>query len=117
MDATVFASYYEPWGYTPLESVAFGVPTVTTSLSGFGSWINTQFKNSFADCGVNVIERNDSNYHDVCNSIVDSLVELHNNIGKYKKASMNTAKRAAWSNFMTYYGEAYNMALRNAENR
>jgi hypothetical protein len=53
----------------------------------------------------------------VCNSIVDSLIELHNNIGKYKKASMNTAKRAAWSNFMTYYGEAYNMALRNAENR
>jgi glycosyltransferase involved in cell wall biosynthesis len=117
MDATVFASYYEPWGYTPLESVAFGVPTVTTSLSGFGSWINTQFKNSFADCGVNVIERNDSNYHDVCNSIVDSLVELHNNIGKYKKASMNTAKRAAWSNFMTYYDEAYDIALRNAENR
>lgn len=38
MDATVFPSYYEPWGYTPLESVAFHIPTVTTSLAGFGAW-------------------------------------------------------------------------------
>ena len=35
MDATVYPSYYEPWGYTPLESVAFGIPTVTTNLAGF----------------------------------------------------------------------------------
>jgi len=38
LDLTVFPSYYEPWGYTPLESVAFSVPTITTSLSGFGLW-------------------------------------------------------------------------------
>ncbi|MDR0844256.1 MAG: glycogen/starch synthase, partial [Tannerella sp.] len=30
MDATVFPSYYEPWGYTPMESIAFGIPTITT---------------------------------------------------------------------------------------
>ena len=36
MDATVYPSYYEPWGYTPLESIAFGIPTVTTDLAGFG---------------------------------------------------------------------------------
>jgi glycosyltransferase involved in cell wall biosynthesis len=117
MDATVFASYYEPWGYTPLESIAFGIPTITTSLSGFGSWINSQFKNSFAACSVNVIERNDSNYHQVCNDIVDSLIELQSNINKYKKASMQTAQKAAWSNFMKYYDQAYNLALSNALNR
>ena len=38
MDLTVFPSYYEPWGYTPHESVAFSIPTITTSLSGFGTW-------------------------------------------------------------------------------
>ena len=38
LDGTVFPSYYEPWGYTPLESLAFRVPTITTSLSGFGKW-------------------------------------------------------------------------------
>jgi len=40
MDLTVYASYYEPWGYTPLESVAFHVPCITTNLSGFGLWVN-----------------------------------------------------------------------------
>ena len=38
MDATVYPSYYEPWGYTPLESIAFGIPTITTDLAGFGLW-------------------------------------------------------------------------------
>lgn len=42
MDATVFPSYYEPWGYTPLESIAFGVPTITTDLSGFGKWCESE---------------------------------------------------------------------------
>ena len=42
MDMTVFPSYYEPWGYTPLESVAFSVPTITTTLAGFGLWAAIQ---------------------------------------------------------------------------
>ena len=40
MDITVFPSYYEPWGYTPTESVAFHVPCITTDLAGFGLWAN-----------------------------------------------------------------------------
>ena len=39
MDLTIFPSYYEPWGYTPLESLAFKVPTITTTLAGFGVWV------------------------------------------------------------------------------
>ena len=38
MDLTIYPSYYEPWGYTPLESVRYGVPTITTTLAGFGLW-------------------------------------------------------------------------------
>ncbi|WP_302314877.1 glycosyltransferase, partial [uncultured Muribaculum sp.] len=55
MDATVFPSYYEPWGYTPLESIAFGVPTITTTLSGFGQWILSTEDATFSECGVNVV--------------------------------------------------------------
>jgi phosphorylase/glycogen(starch) synthase len=63
MDLTVFASYYEPWGYTPLESLAFSVPTVTTTLAGFGLWIN----NTCPDClsCISVIERTDDNDREV----------------------------------------------------
>ena len=121
VDATVFPSYYEPWGYTPLESVAFGVPTVTTSLSGFGQWILASSKAEFDVSGVNVIPRTDSNYGEVVNAIADSLVAL---IGapatqraKIAKAAMNTASKAAWSHFISWYEEAFDIALTNARKR
>ncbi|MCK7534036.1 MAG: glycosyltransferase [Marinilabiliales bacterium] len=58
-DLTVYPSYYEPWGYTPLESLMFHVPTVTTNLSGFGLWVNTHFEDPGNGCLV--INRNDGN--------------------------------------------------------
>ena len=117
MDATVFPSYYEPWGYTPLESVAFGVPTVTTTLSGFGQWILSSFKNEFDDCGVNVIARGDFNYNEVSEQIAQSLKYLVDcgatASASISKAAMNTAKQASWSNFIEYYLEAFEIALKN----
>ncbi len=115
MDATVFPSYYEPWGYTPLESVAFGVPTVTTTLSGFGQWILSSFKNDFDDCGVNVIARGDFNYGEVVENIAQSLKYLVD-CGEtaslaISKAAMKTASAAAWDNFIEYYLEAFEIAL------
>ncbi len=69
LDLTVFASYYEPWGYTPLESLAFSVPTVTTTLAGFGLWINNT--NADAACCIDVIERTDDNDEDVITNVVN----------------------------------------------
>jgi glycosyltransferase involved in cell wall biosynthesis len=117
MDATVFPSYYEPWGYTPLESVAFGVPTVTTSLSGFGQWILASSENDFAKSGVNVIARNDSNYHQVTQSIAESLMALINATEAQREeisaAAHATADAAAWSSFIEYYLEAFTIAFKN----
>ncbi len=117
MDATVFPSYYEPWGYTPLESIAFGVPTVTTTLSGFGQWILSSFKNDFDDCGVNVIARGDFNYGEVVENIAQSLKYLVDcgatASAAVSKAAMKTAKTAAWDNFIGYYLEAFEVALQN----
>lgn len=121
MDATVFPSYYEPWGYTPLESIAFGVPTVTTSLSGFGQWIKATTEHTFADCGVSVVERNDSNYCDVVTHIADDLTGLmalkRAAKSQVDAAAMATADRADWSRFITFYEEAYEKALNNCESR
>lgn len=120
MDATVFPSYYEPWGYTPLESIAFGVPTITTTLSGFGQWILSSFQNDFNDCGVNVISRGDFNYEQVTEGIAQSLRSLIDNDSKTTaqigKAAMTTAATASWSNFINYYQEAYSIAIENAHN-
>ena len=121
MDATVFPSYYEPWVYTPLESVAFGVPTITTSLSGFGQWILSAFNNDFEDCGVNVIARGDYNYDSVSHSIAQALYNLASSdemaAARISKAAMATASAAAWSNFIVYYNEAFTVAMDRAQKR
>ncbi len=121
-DATVFASYYEPWGYTPLESIAFGVPTVTTTLAGFGMWVLDTWKPAdFATCGVRVIERNDSDYIQARDSICTALCELTcdtpEQIEKYRKAAQGASMKATWSDFMKYYDTAYCIALSNRDVR
>ena len=120
MDATVFASYYEPWGYTPLESVAFGVPTVTTTLAGFGCWVLDEDSNaSFLSSGVEVIRRDDENYGEVVHAISDAVSQLVGmdsvTMTKVRKAAMDTAGKAQWESFFDYYRQAYTQALDNRD--
>ncbi|MDE6826019.1 MAG: glycosyl transferase, partial [Paramuribaculum sp.] len=114
-------SYYEPWGYTPLESVAFGVPTITTSLSGFGQWVLHTADNVFEECGVNVIGRTDANYSDVVDNIARSVRFLVQCDAEQQaiiaNAAMNTAGKAAWTYFVTYYIDAFVIAIENRDRR
>ena len=117
LDVTVFPSYYEPWGYTPLESCAFHVPTITTSLAGFGVWAAQQ-KDQF---GVVVIDRNDSNFNAVAEQIADALLRYDRLCGEDKararKEAEAVAKKADWKHFFKYYRQAYDIALKNRDNR
>ena len=114
MDVTVFPSYYEPWGYTPLESCAFHVPTITTSLAGFGEWAARQ-KEQY---GVVVIERNDSNFDEVADRIAEDLLRFDRLTDEQKqlarKEAATIAKKADWKHFFQYYREAYDIALTKA---
>lgn len=121
LDATVFASYYEPWGYTPLESIAFGVPTVTTSLAGFGMWVAENFKIGFGDCGVDVINRTDSNYNEVVAAIANDIAQLASATTAETKAiraaAMENASKAQWTDFMKYYNQTYCDAFKTRDAR
>ncbi|MBQ8602660.1 MAG: glycogen/starch synthase [Bacteroides sp.] len=121
-DLTVYPSYYEPWGYTPLESVAFHVPAITTDLAGFGLWVNS-LKGGYSELkdGVKVIHRSDYNYSEVADAIKDTVSEFSNmtdtEIKKIRKNAENIAEKALWKHFITYYYQAYDVALRNAQSR
>lgn len=121
VDATVFPSYYEPWGYTPLESVAFGVPTVTTSLSGFGRWILARSAQGFTNSGVAVEQRGDSDYSNVCHNIAADLLSLINStpaqLAEISAAAARTAGLADWNHFIGLYCRAFDIALKNAARR
>lgn len=121
-DLCVYPSYYEPWGYTPLEAIAFKVPCITSDLAGFGLWANTEFgRYGEITDGVKVIHRTDYNYSEVADKIKDTIVEFSNmSDSEIKKARNNAeklSKKALWSNFIKYYYQAYDFALRRAEAR
>ncbi|MBR4088219.1 MAG: alpha-glucan family phosphorylase, partial [Bacteroidales bacterium] len=113
LDLTVFPSYYEPWGYTPLESLAFGVPTVTTTLAGFGLWVKDYFKGEHP--GIEVIGRNDSNYDAVVDGVVSRILEMASldaqKNAQYRANATEVSKIALWENNVKYYLEAYSSAL------
>ena len=114
MDITVFPSYYEPWGYTPLESVAFHVPTVTTSLAGFGAWAD-------GESGVTVVDRNDSNYWDVvqqCAQAVFGYAQMPAaEREKVRQDAWRLSRKAEWSEFFRFYKQAYQIALKNVKKK
>lgn len=122
MDLSVYPSYYEPWGYTPLESIAFKVPTITTDLAGFGLWVNSlKGGSSTLKDGVKVIHRTDYNYSEVADVIKNTISEFSTltdtEINKIRKNAANIAEKALWKHFIQYYYEAYDVALRNAAKR
>lgn len=119
MDMTVFPSYYEPWGYTPLESVAFHVPTITTSLAGFGLWAAEQKMST--PVPVQVLTRTDSNYDEVVNGIAESLYTFAQytleQVEGMRKGAAAIAKKAEWKHFFKYYRKAYHIALTKSQSR
>lgn len=121
-DLTVYPSYYEPWGYTPLESVAFKVPTITTDLAGFGLWANSlKGGTSHLEDGVEVIHRTDYNYSEVADMIKDTIANYSNlsdvEVEELRERAGNIAEKALWKHFICNYYEAYDVALRNAASR
>ncbi len=122
MDLCVYPSYYEPWGYTPTESVAFHVPCITTDLAGFGLWVNKMNgKESELEDGVKVIHRSDYNAEEVSEEIKNTIIHMsrmdNSSIQQARKNAAKIAKHALWANFIKYYYQAYDFALRKAKNR
>ena len=120
-DLSVYASYYEPWGYTPLESVAFHVPTITTDLAGFGLWVNSLKNQHGINDGVEVLHRSDYNYSEVADGIKDTITlfadKTDKEVKEIRKRAAEVAEQALWKHFIQYYYEAYDIALRKARIR
>ena len=117
VDLTVFASYYEPWGYTPLESVAYGVPTVTTTLAGFGLWV----ANHSNRAGVDVVRRDDYNEREVVFQITEIMKRyLTMSEAQYeatREAAMELSNTAVWKKLYNEYKRAYEEAIENSISR
>jgi len=119
LDLGLFPSYYEPWGYTPLEALAFRVPTLTTTLAGFGLWVETHYKKKHP--GITVLHRDDTNYDEVVDGTVARIRELASleleKRNVYRENAREVAQIALWENQIAYYQEAYSLALKKIKDQ
>jgi phosphorylase/glycogen(starch) synthase len=118
-DISVFPSYYEPWGYTPLESLAFHIPTIITSLSGFGQWVHSKFDEPIT--GIDLIDRGDDNDDHVIDQITEKLEGFSRRSAAKKdltrKKAWEISRIALWENLIQYYFNAFSLALRKTSTR
>ena len=119
MDLALFPSYYEPWGYTPLEALAFRVPTLTTTLAGFGKWVKDHYKK--AHPGITVLARDDNNYDEVVAGVAARVEEMAAvakfDRNKIRENAREVAQIALWDNQIVYYQEAYSLALEKVQDQ
>lgn len=115
MDLTVFPSYYEPWGYTPLESLAFHVPSLTTTLAGFGLWVSEHYEGEHP--GLAVVDRDDAGYEHVVDCTVARMLEAaglsDEELASWRENAVEVSKIALWKNNMEFYWKAYSTSIDN----
>lgn len=118
-DLAIFPSYYEPWGYTPLESIAHHIPSVTTNVSGFGTMISEQFGTSRP--GISIITRTDGNEKDVVAEVAKIISDFTEKSGKEildaKTDAYNISLSFLWEKLIAQYETAYDIAIRKSLNR
>ena len=110
----VFPSYYEPWGYTPLECMARGVPTVTSDLSGFGDYM-MQIMRDYEQWGVSVVNRKTQNYQESAEQLANMLFKFAQQSQRDRITQRNRVESIAdtfdWSNLRGYYDTAHELAV------
>ena len=117
MDLTIYPSYYEPWGYTPLESIRYGVPTITTTLAGFGLWAEEEQQTKpFAELKhqpVHIVPRDDRNVDEAIGRIAELIGEqlalTPDEAKAQRRSAYELAKRADWELFYSHYEDAYRL--------
>lgn len=110
-DLGIFPSYYEPWGYTPLESISFAVPTVTSDLAGFGIYVNSCCKEKKS---IKVLQRKEKTYNESEQELYEYLYEFVNQTQKEMSLTKDEAKLISrhfdWEYFIQNYLKAYEIA-------
>lgn len=110
----IFPSYYEPWGYTPLESIASGVPAVTSNLSGFGDYVEKNIPD-WQERGIYLLDRKNQGFDEAANQLANQLFSFVQLNRRERITQRNRVESSSeffdWKHLTSYYQEAYDIAL------
>ena len=117
-DFSVFPSYYEPWGYTPLESVALGIPTLTSDVSGFGKFVQQECVGNEA---VTVVPRqvgdNDKVVDEIVSALRRFLLLTEKGADQITESALQVANKLLWKDLIVSYQKAWDVALEKSGGR
>jgi glycogen(starch) synthase len=106
----IFPSYYEPWGYTPLECMASGIPSITSDLSGFGDYLLKHFPDHNKH-GMFVVERGkrtfDWSARQLAGFLYQFLMQSRTERIMQRNNAENYSASFDWDNLVKYYEDAY----------
>jgi glycogen(starch) synthase len=105
----IFPSLYEPWGYTPLECMALGVPAVSSDLAGFGRWAQEHIL-GHEELGLKLVRRRGHSYHDAAADLTQKLLDFCRTRRRDRIALRNTVERTAWEFDWSRLGMNYHKA-------
>ncbi len=112
----IFPSYYEPWGYTPLECCASGIPSITSDLSGFGSYVKEHVKDHESK-GIYVINRKNKSMDNAATDLANRLLQFVKQERRDRIGQRNRTEEASvmfgWKTLRKYYDHAYKLAILN----
>ncbi|KAK9702934.1 glycogen synthase isoform 1 [Basidiobolus ranarum] len=111
----VFASYYEPWGYTPAECTVMGVPSITTNLSGFGCYMEDNIENP-SDYGIYIVDRRmkavDESIEQLCNQMFEFCQKTRRQRINQRNRTERLSDLLDWKRLGIEYMKARQLALR-----
>jgi len=111
----VFPSYYEPWGYTPLECVARGVPAITSDLSGFGDYVLQTMQDNM-ERGIYVINRRGRSFNDAAEQLTNYMFQFIQQNRRERITLRNKVESSSelfdWKVLRSYYDRAHDLALK-----
>ncbi len=110
----IFPSYYEPWGYTPLECLASGIPTITSNFAGFGDFVYSETEGGIKD-GVQIVDRVFKSFDESSQQLADMLHNFVNTTAHQRITQRNKSEAFStifdWEELIRFYDEAYSLAL------
>jgi glycogen(starch) synthase len=110
----IFPSMYEPWGYTPLECLASGLPSVTSEVAGFGDYVVNNIPDH-DERGMYIINRKGRNFYEIAEDLSNIMFDFVQ-MSRRERISLRykceeSSLHFDWSNLGKYYDQAYNMVI------
>jgi glycogen synthase len=110
----IFPSMYEPWGYTPLECLASGLPSITSNLAGFGDYVSRNIRDN-EKLGMYIIDRKSRDFNQTADELADIMLRFVQMNRRERIALRYRCEEASlhfdWSNLGRFYDVAYNMVV------